>query len=119
VTVQTFFPELGVDQQLKTQLAVIEEQIESCNRLRRHALKIKNFAVVTECDKDLFDLGETARAMRSLLAMRQHGTPCPGQGLDVPDTEAKNGQRRSTAAETSIRLEPETTLKSNFSRPGN
>lgn len=76
MTIQTCIPGFGIDDEQRKLLAICEEQIEAVERLRRQALRIRNFGIVADCDDDLRDLGKTARALRSSLAMPQASYGC-------------------------------------------
>jgi hypothetical protein len=66
MTLQNFFPGMGIEEQLETQGRVLAEQIESCDRLRRHAAKLKKWDVVAEAVKEIAELQETLDALRQL-----------------------------------------------------
>ncbi len=83
---QTFFPDMGIEEQLATQGRVLAEQIAAVERLERHAAKMKNWLMVTDCMQELAQLQECADALRKL------SLPAAGQAAKAIPSEPRSSE---------------------------
>ena len=98
MNLQEFFPGMGIEEQLRTQLRVVEQQIEAEHRLLGYARKIQNQKAVTETCEDLIDLHATARHLRQLLGIAPSNARLSGKTQSMPGTEAPDRQSQNEAA---------------------